>query len=251
MITLIIAAISAADYKATTSIAVLPVPAMAVTAKPYNLVAVASNGLPVTYQSKTPTLCTVAGAAVTPKLAGVCVIVAKTAATTAYSAGQAPVEFAITAVLGPPPTLPLSIKITNPKAAGNYAAGIPIAIETEITGTDISRVEIHNSCSSPYFSTTTPPFATNFTPTSTGTCTIYAEVAAKNYTISERSADVVINVQPGLPAKPWTTAQKFFASCLACPSTAKFETESCPTYDIVALDGSECVDSSKCKWVKL
>jgi hypothetical protein len=103
MITLIIAAaISATDYKATTSIEVNPVPAVAIGAKPYDLAAVASNDAVVSYQTKTPALCTVAGATVTPRATGMCVLVAKTLTSATHTAGSQPFEFAITAAVTVP-----------------------------------------------------------------------------------------------------------------------------------------------------
>lgn len=103
---LVAAAISAADYKATTSIAVLPVPPQAFTAAPYTIVASASHGGPITYESRTPTVCAAPQGVVIPKLAGLCVLIAKTAATPTHVAGRTPFEFAITAVLAPPPIIP-------------------------------------------------------------------------------------------------------------------------------------------------
>lgn len=79
-------------------------PDVPITASPITLTARASSGVAVTFSSKTPLTCSVANGRATLKLAGVCTLIAKSAATPAYMGGQTPLSFAITAVIAPPPT---------------------------------------------------------------------------------------------------------------------------------------------------
>ncbi len=243
---------SMAQYKATTCIAFTVPASVSIGQQTLALSASSAANLPITYESKTPAKCTVAGATATLKAAGTCTLLAKTAANSTYSAGQMPASFSITATVTPPPPPPvdaLSIAIDLSANAPPFQAGAAINIQTKITGTDIFRVEIHNSCDTGYYSSQIPPFQTTWTPLKPYIgCVIYAEVATTKQGWA-RSQDVIIDVVAAPFTTAWSQQQKYFAACGACPSTGKIETESCAGYSIGLIDAAKGDFSYNMKWI--
>lgn len=253
MIELIIAAaIAATDYKATTSIAVQSVPSIPLAAKPHSIVAVASNAAPISYETKTPTVCAAPQGVVIPKVAGLCVLIAKTAATPSHVAGRTPFEFAITAVLSPPPIDPeargIKIVAVTPTPVNQSmkitatAAGKTDWVDFYADGARLGRINA-------------APYDWLYTPARTGAIKINVEASilgpnGAGYFGADFILEVTTESAPPPPPPPWTAQEKFFAACGPCPSTGKVETQSCPDYKIGLIDLSAGAISQNMKWVK-
>ena len=100
----------------------------------FNVSAPASSGLPVTFSSLTPDLCTVSGSTVTGVSAGICTLAANQAGNSTYAAApQATLSFIIAASIVPPgpPTI-TSIK------AGSGSATIDFSAPSDTGGSPIS-----------------------------------------------------------------------------------------------------------------
>lgn len=104
-----------AVVKAAQTITFAALPAQSLNQGTLTLVASASSGLPVTFQSTTPSICTVSGATVTLVAAGTCTITASQAGDSSYSAAaDVTRSFAISAAAAsappePVPFLPLGV----------------------------------------------------------------------------------------------------------------------------------------------
>lgn len=85
----------------------------AVNNAPFTLNMVSSSGLPVTFTSSTPTVCTVNGATVTPISAGTCTIIASQTGDSSYD---------------PAPSMTLTIQITRPSQPGGATLYLPLVV---------------------------------------------------------------------------------------------------------------------------
>jgi hypothetical protein len=208
-----------------------------ITASPLTLTARASSGVPVTFSSKTPTICAVAGGVATLKLAGVCTIVAKSAATPAYMGGQTPLSFNVTAVLGPPP------KLEWVRVAGEnesfVVAGEKIVRYGAATSWIEKRMTGQGECTNNFFGG--DPIVGQ-----AKTCEAKDADGAPPPPPPPTGCDVgTICKSPMICAAP----EKDFARTNICPATSKIEPSVCAGYKILSTDGTACIDSAACKWV--
>lgn len=95
------AAVAQTVYKTSTCINLPAVASRPLADKEFEIAATASSGMPVTFESKSLTVCTVTGAVVKLKAAGTCRLLAKSVLTLTHMAGQATITFVITADVTP------------------------------------------------------------------------------------------------------------------------------------------------------
>ncbi|HET9060395.1 MAG TPA: cadherin-like domain-containing protein, partial [Acidimicrobiales bacterium] len=126
-----------------------PVPAGIYTGATTLLTASASSGLPVTYTSTSPSVCTVQNATVTGVSAGTCDITASQAGGTVYNPASATASFSILAqpqqaqpqqaqpqqVLATPPPASISGSAGAVDLAGSATSGLPVAYSSQTPGT--------------------------------------------------------------------------------------------------------------------
>jgi hypothetical protein len=234
-------------YKATAAVAINNPAATPIGEMVLN--ATSSAGLPVVYESKTVSKCTMAGNVALLKAVGPCVILAKTVATATHVAGQTPINFNVLAAIPPPPPpAGFSISIASPLPGQSFPVDQVIEIVAKPVGTPI-WVEFFiggvNTCKP-----VAPPWTCSFKPT-VASDALTLSLQANDGTSWTSTAPITIKITGPAPAAAWTVQQKYFAACGACPSTGKIETQSCPGYNIVATDGSTCINSAFCKWIAL
>lgn len=222
------------------------------TDSPIALKGVASSGLPVTFESKTLSICKVLNSQATLLKAGVCILVARQAGSVVYLAGVKPIEFKITATVTPPPLLEaLGVKIDTIASA---TVGTPVTITLQTTGAPIwAEFYIDNKLVG---MKNAPPFSYEWTPSKTGNAFIYVQIGdAKSSPLAGDSINVnvvdSVVILPPPVVSLWTVQQAFFAKCQVCPSTLQFETIVCAGYDIGLIDPTGVVNSVNMKWVKL
>jgi hypothetical protein len=229
-----------------------------VTASPVTLTARASSGVPVTFTSKSPAVCTVAGGVASLKLAGVCTLVAKSAATPAYMGGQTPLSFNVTAVLGPPPIdsgvrsatllVPASVVVDKTFLVLAETQGNVNWVDFYVDGVKLSR-----STSAPYY--------INYLAAVVGKIkfSIEASITGANgagYFAAEQLVEVMkeggAGTGGGGPPPP-TKEQLFFMGCGSCPSTGKIEATpaACTGWVIGKIDAMGGDVAANFKWVKL
>lgn len=92
--------------------------------------ATSSANLPVIYESKTTSKCTVTGNVATLKAVGTCTLLAKTVATATFMAAQTPVSFNITAAVPPPPPIGWTVQQKYFAACGACPSTGKIETET-------------------------------------------------------------------------------------------------------------------------
>lgn len=154
---------------------------------PAPLVAAASSGLPVSFVSTTPSICTVSGTTLTLVAAGSCAIQATQAGSTIYAAATA-VTRSIT--VAPAPLLAQSITFAGP---GNQTLGTPAPA---LSASASSGLQVSLSSTTPAICTVS---GTTLTLVATGNCSIqatqagdatYAEATTVSRTFSVAAAAV-------------------------------------------------------------
>lgn len=127
--------------------------------------ATASSGLPVSYATSTPSVCSVSGAGVTPLAVGTCTVTATQEGNATYGAA-APVSrsFAVTAPVASPQTITFATQADQVLSAGartvspTASSGLPVTLASTTTG--VCTVT-----------------GSTITPVAAGTCTVTADQA--------------------------------------------------------------------------
>ena len=154
---------------------------------PFTIVATASSGLPVSFDSQTPSVCTVLGSLVTLVAVGTCTIEATQPGTASYTAA-APVSQSFTVI----PTVPLPT-VTGVISASAFGAfpGVAPGTWVEIYGSNLASTTT---------TWTAANFAGNIAPTSLGAVQVSAggQLAYIDYVSpGQVNAQLSSNIPPG------------------------------------------------------
>ena len=132
-----------------------------------NLSTTATSGLPVTFVSATPLVCTIAGSIVTPKSSGTCTITTDQAGDSKWAAApQISQNF----------TIGKAAQTIEAIAGGPTVFGAPATVST----TSTSGLNVTFTSHTPTVCTSSGTFGSVITPVKAGTCTIYADQAGDN-----------------------------------------------------------------------